>query len=121
MKATIAARVKLARAKAGLSQEELASRIERVVETISNIERARTLPTLATLELLAQELGVAVHELLAPRDASTKRPSARRSAIETRALAALNRMSDSDADMAADVVQLMADRLAAKEGARKAT
>jgi transcriptional regulator with XRE-family HTH domain len=110
LKQTVATKVKQARARVGISQEELASRIDRVVETVSNIERGKSLPTLATLELIARELSVSVHDLLTPSNVSGPRRSAKRDQIETRAIAAIARMGDAQADLAVEILQLMAER-----------
>ena len=55
-------RVKALRQRRGLSQEELAERIDRSLNAISNIERGRTLPNFTTLERLSEVLGVPVRE-----------------------------------------------------------
>lgn len=52
------------RRSARLTQAELAERIDVTVETISRIERCRTVPSLMTLERIAAALGCEPHELL---------------------------------------------------------
>ncbi len=53
LKSIIGARVKAARRAAGLTQAILAERIDRTVETVSNIERGRSLPPLDVLDQIA--------------------------------------------------------------------
>ncbi len=53
LKSIIGARVKAARRAAGLTQAVLAERIDRTVETVSNIERGRSLPPLDVLDQIA--------------------------------------------------------------------
>ncbi len=59
---------KLRKAK-GLSQEELAERIDRTVDTVSNIERGVSAPRLETVYDLAAVLDVPLHILLQQTDA----------------------------------------------------
>ena len=110
LKRTIATKVKQARARSGISQEELASKIDRVVETVSNIERGKSLPTLATLELIGAELNVSVSNLVATADAGAGNRSAKRDQIETKAISAIARMSDEQAELAVEMLQVMAGR-----------
>jgi len=62
LKQVIGERVKAARNFHGLSQSELAEKIDRTKETISNIERARSAPTIETLERLSNILAVPMME-----------------------------------------------------------
>jgi transcriptional regulator with XRE-family HTH domain len=52
-----------ARASRGLTQEDLADRLGRSVEAISNLERGRSFPSVKTLAALVTELGVSVPAL----------------------------------------------------------
>ena len=52
-----------------MTQEELAEKIDRSVETISNLERGVSLPNEATLHRLARSLEVSIDDLLAERAA----------------------------------------------------
>lgn len=56
LKKHVGKRVKAARKSAGLTQEQLAAKIEKSVETISNLERGHTAPSLDTLCLVAEAL-----------------------------------------------------------------
>ena len=62
VKELIGARVKTARNAHGYSQSELAEKIDRTKETISNTERALSAPTIETLERLSNVLGVPMVE-----------------------------------------------------------
>ena len=57
------ARVQYLRKQRGLTQEQLAERIERTVDTISNIERGFSSTRLETAFAIARELGCTVSEL----------------------------------------------------------
>jgi transcriptional regulator with XRE-family HTH domain len=58
LKQRIGARVQAARRRAGISQETLATAVDRTPESISNIERGLQLPTIPTLAELARVLDV---------------------------------------------------------------
>lgn len=57
LKIHIGQKVKFARQRKGLTQEQLAERVEKAVETISNIERGHALTGLDTLEKIAGVVG----------------------------------------------------------------
>ena len=56
-------KIRLARQRAGLTQEELAARIFRAPESISNIERGQQEPGIKTVQSLVNVLGLPVSEL----------------------------------------------------------
>jgi transcriptional regulator with XRE-family HTH domain len=55
-------KIRIARQRAGLTQEELAGRIARTSESISNIERGQQEPSIKTIQSLARELNVPMAE-----------------------------------------------------------
>jgi transcriptional regulator with XRE-family HTH domain len=57
-------KIRLARQRAGLTQEDLAARISRTPESISNIERGLQEPGIKTIQRLAKALGLPLLELL---------------------------------------------------------
>ena len=63
LKRAFGRRVQALREAKGLTQEDLAARIERTVDTISNIERGANSTRIETACRLAQALGVALPEL----------------------------------------------------------
>jgi transcriptional regulator with XRE-family HTH domain len=64
LKSYIGMKVAAARRRRGLTQEELATRIDRAVETISNIERGFALTGLDTLERVADVLDAPIASFL---------------------------------------------------------
>jgi transcriptional regulator with XRE-family HTH domain len=64
LKKQIAIRVRTIRKVRGLSQDDLAALIDRSVDAISNIERAKNLPGLETLYILAMKLDLSLTDLL---------------------------------------------------------
>ena len=64
LKHFIGSAVRAARLRIGLTQEELADRIGRHADTISLVERSRTLPTIDLLLEISWALDVSIKELL---------------------------------------------------------
>lgn len=68
-----AQRLQIARRNAGLTQEELATRVGRSVDLISRMERATSGPSLQTIALVADALDVPPASLLGHTEAKAKR------------------------------------------------
>jgi len=66
-KSSLGLRIRAHRLERRLTQEQLAEKIERSVEAVSNLERGRSLPNAATLHRLAAALDVSVEDLLLER------------------------------------------------------
>jgi transcriptional regulator with XRE-family HTH domain len=60
LKSHIGIRLKSARRRAGLTQEQLSEAVDKAVETISNIERGHSLTGVETLEQIAKALGTPI-------------------------------------------------------------
>lgn len=60
-------RLRAHRLERGLSQAELAEKIDRSIEAVSNIERGISVPNDATLQRLARVLEVSIDDLFAER------------------------------------------------------
>lgn len=90
---SIGRRIKIARVKAGLTQEQLAAQADRTPETISNLERGATLPSLESLLKLCRLLSVPVSEILDEPGTGPRRSSSRLE-LETRLTVAAARLSD---------------------------
>jgi transcriptional regulator with XRE-family HTH domain len=114
IKRRVGHRIKLARRRRGLSQEDLAERVDRSTEAISSIERGRTLPNFVTLERLARALDVPVREFfdIGPESA---RDNPRRSRIIVELVDAASSLNDADLELALEQVEA----LARKRGGRK--
>jgi transcriptional regulator with XRE-family HTH domain len=87
--------VRRARVSAGLTQAQLAERVEAAIETISRIERGKLAPSVDLLSRIAKAVGTTVDELLAARP--TKRTSGARPAVQ-RVVALLDPLSDAEVD-----------------------
>ena len=102
LKRSLGLKVQAARHRTGLTQEELASRISRTAESVSNIERGLHLPTLETLIDLGRALGVPIAEFFDEAE-GTPLISRERRVLEAR-LREVGR-SLSDRDLAVAVAQ----------------
>lgn len=102
IKRVIGARLRASRLARGLTQEQLAERVEKSVQTLSAIERGKYLPAFDTLLGLAAALGVPLHTLLVEgSDGPTRRDQK-----EFEALMILRQLKDADLDLA--IAQLRA-------------
>ena len=93
MKRVVGSRIRAARKAAGLTQEELADaeRLDRTVESISNLERGKSLPGLEGLAVIAHELGLRLSDLLA--DIEAEPVDRERVGLESRAMVALHALN----------------------------
>ncbi|RWE64693.1 helix-turn-helix transcriptional regulator [Mesorhizobium sp.] len=73
LKARIAVRLKAVRKSRELTQNELADRTGRSVDAISNIERAKSLPSLEMLRALAEALDLPIVEFFMPEQTSVRK------------------------------------------------
>ena len=107
MKQYIGSKVRTGRKNLGLTQEQLAERIDKAVETISNIERGHAYTGLETLEKIGRVLEVPVRdffeEVEAVRDVSIERLE-----LEQRVRELIRSLSDDDLKMAVDQIELIA-------------
>lgn len=91
-------RVADARKRAGLTQATLAERVEVATETISRLERGKTLPSVEKLDQIARAVGQDVAEFFRVRDADVQREGAL-----DRLVAALRPYSARDIDAIRDL------------------
>jgi transcriptional regulator with XRE-family HTH domain len=80
LKKLIGLRVREVRLLRGMTQAELAESIDRTEETVSNIERGKTMAPPDTLDTIAAVLGIATESLLRPM--TSEPDSAERLALE---------------------------------------
>ena len=98
-----------ARRRAGLTQEALASLIERTPESVSNIERGRQLPTIETLVDLGRVLAVPLSDFL-DGAAGGSGLSRERVQQEARLREVARGLSDRDLGLALTLAEAMAGR-----------
>lgn len=90
-----------------MTQEDLAGRIGKTVESVSNLERGKVMPSLTTILMIADALGTPVSTLVdRPPDGST----VKRLSQESRLVATFRGLSDADAEMLLDIGRLFAER-----------
>lgn len=107
LKQAIGVRVRVARMSQALTQEKLAALIGRTTESVSNIERGKSLPSIETLCRLSACLQVPLSSFVADVDTGK---SAKRIEAEERLANLLSRMPDQDLDIAIGQLELLASR-----------
>ncbi|MFV3132036.1 helix-turn-helix domain-containing protein [Niveispirillum sp. KHB5.9] len=108
LKTHIGLKVKFARQRQGLTQEQLAELIDKAVETISNIERGHALTGLDTLEKIAGVVGEPLVYFFT--DTGDARPVSRRRLDAEEKVRSLSRTLDDDAlVLAASLLTCLAD------------
>ena len=108
LKESIGLRVKTARSAKGLSQVALAEKIGRTTETISNIERGVTAPTIETLERLSKALSLPMVEFFEGYDSANT--NKKRFALELEIRDLIQTLSVSDLKIAKKQILALADR-----------
>ena len=104
MKQHIGIRVRAARTRRGLTQEGVAEEIGKAVETVSNIERGKTLTGLDTLERLGRCLQVPVGDFFEGFDAD-RNVHKGRVELEQRLSELTRSLSDDDLNIAVDLIE----------------
>lgn len=94
LRSFLAGQLRVYRRKAGLTQAELAARIERTAEAISNVERGKSIPTLETLIAIAAALNVPMRDFF-PSGELDHGVSQNRLNSEAEAMALLRGLTDS--------------------------
>jgi transcriptional regulator with XRE-family HTH domain len=95
-----------ARISRGLTQEDLAERLGRSVEAISNLERGRSFPSVKTLTALVNQLGISVHALFG----DPVLDDSPRTKLELRGHTLLTRLSDDFLEIAVEQLSALAKR-----------
>jgi transcriptional regulator with XRE-family HTH domain len=108
VKKRIAMRIRAIRKRRGLSQEAVAALIDRSPDTISNLERALSIPTYETLDALAKGLKVPLADFFL--DPETE--SAVRAEAMARLTDAARQLDDRTLKTAAEIVEVLAARAA---------
>ena len=112
IKQNIGAKVKLVRSDANLTQEQLAFDIEVSVETISNIERGKVIPSIDTLLKISQKLNFSISDFFAGLD--RKKLSNKRIESEARMLHNIKKLENKELDFAIKQVELLIEYLNSK-------
>lgn len=97
-------RVRLLRDQQGITQEQLAERTHRAVDTISLIERGINWPSIETIEQIAAALGASTRDLFDDLDVERGADQD----LYAQARQALKAMSKSQRELAVEVLQVIA-------------
>src|SRR5436309_12019425 len=113
LKRRVGHRSKLARQPRGLTQEELAERVERSVDAVSSIERGRTLPNFMTFERLARVLDVPTRDFFDIGPESGE--NLKRSRLLVELVEAARSLSDTDLELALEQLQALTRKRTARK------
>ena len=106
LKAHIAHVVRARRKQLGLTQDQVAERIGRTTESVSNIERARSLPSVATLIALSDTLDMPLRDLF-PSGPADRTINAARQRKEADTIALIRALPDNALDIAMDQIKAL--------------
>jgi transcriptional regulator with XRE-family HTH domain len=105
LKARCSAAIRAARSRLGMSQEELAAKLDISLPALGNLERGINLPAFETLAAMVTVLDLDPRSLLLPPARVGRGPSRERIRIEAEINAALHAMSDREAAFMLEVAQ----------------
>ena len=117
LKMYVAANLRAARKRAGLTQEELAHRIGRTAESLSNVERGLALPALDTLIALSNTLGMAVQDFLPDPEFVGRDPQSLK--LEAELLSISRTLSAPHLSIAVEQILVLANHLNVSDPIRK--
>ncbi|MEP9373860.1 helix-turn-helix transcriptional regulator [Mesorhizobium sp. KR1-2] len=107
VKTQLGQRLKAIRKQKGLTQDQLAERMGRSVDAISNIERGKSLPSFETIELLCDTLGIELKRLF---DFEERKLSPRHTQLSEELQAVARELSLSDLELAVEQVKAIRRR-----------
>jgi len=107
-KNAVGAKIKALRKEQNLTQPKLAEKIERSVDTLSNLERGISLPNFETLERLSAALNVPVRDFFPASAEEEKDP--KRAAIFARLNSIARTLPNSHLEVAVEQMAILAKR-----------
>lgn len=105
MKKHVGGRIRAARKDAGLTQDQLAGMTDKSVETISNLERGHTAPSLETLGLVAKALKQPVEWFLSGY--SERQNSSTTNALRTEIEVLISGMNEAELRQVAGIARII--------------
>jgi len=107
LKQSIGANIRANRLALGLTQEQLAEKIGRAWETVSNIERGKNPPSVETLRDISLALSISIDELI---EGTGRDVSVTRFKNEAAAMTILRSLRDDEMSTALRLLEALADR-----------
>lgn len=108
LKQTLGRQVKAAREAKRLTQDQLATLVERTPEALSNIERGHSVPSLDTLEALSTHLDIPISEFFqVAKEMEGKSPQRVRRETDVREV--IKSLTDTNLEVALKQLQALAD------------
>lgn len=104
----IGARVGVIRKRRGLTQADLAERIDRSVEAVSSLERGKHMPSFDILQRLASALDVPIQDFLAPAGCGSEAASPEHAALFSELLATARALPLADLEKAVKIIGVVA-------------
>ncbi len=106
-KTRLGLRLKAIRKEKKLTQDELAARMGRSVDALSNLERGKSLPNFTTIELLCQALNIPLKNLFDFEEASLPR---RKAQLLEELQSIARGLSDADLELAIEQIRALSRR-----------
>lgn len=102
----VALRIRTIRKRRGLTQDELAEKIDRTGDAVSQLERGKSLPSFETLERLAVALDIPIRDFF---DEGRTGESSQRTKLTTTLLDMVRSLSEKDLQMAVNLLTVVVD------------
>lgn len=106
-KSRLGLRLKAIRKEKKLTQDELAARIGRSVDALSNLERGKSLPSFHTIELLCRALNIPLKSLFDFEEASLPH---RKAQLLEELLSLARKMPEADLELAVEQIRVLGRR-----------
>lgn len=107
LKRIVGLRIRGERLARGITQEQLSERIDRTVETVSNLERGKAWPGIDTLLQICDVFQISIAQLF--EDEGVSHPSRRRVELQARLKNLTNSLMDDDLEIAVRQVEVLAN------------
>ncbi|WP_434617396.1 helix-turn-helix transcriptional regulator [Azospirillum sp. B2RO_4] len=108
LKRIVGLRVRGERLARGITQEQLSERIDRTVETVSNLERGKAWPGIDTLLQICDVFQIKISQIF--EDDDSLHPTSKRVELQAYMRVLLGKLADNDLEIAVRQVEVLVDR-----------